>query len=489
LKGSKRYQRAQLEEALKKLQQSGCEYADIRVVNTWSEGIRVKNGAVEGITADFDAGFGVRVLYKGAWGFASSNKFSARSLEATAKKALDIAKASSLTVARENRARLSKLEPQIGRYKNRFEIDPFDVPLDRKIEMLIEATDILRKDKKVVVASGNMRFWRQMKIFASTEGSYIEQEIVQSGGGIVAIAQGDDDVQTRSYPASHGGDFASRGFEFIEEMELAKNAERTREEVIELLKAPPCPSGKKDLILYGDQLALQVHESCGHPTELDRVLGTEISLAGGSFLQLSEFRKLRYGSPIVNITADATIEGGLGSFGYDDEGVPAQRTYLVKDGLFCGYLTSRETARVLRQRSNGTMRAESWNKIPLIRMTNINLEPQSGTLDDLIADTRDGLMFAANRSWSIDDLRLNFQFGCEIGYIIKRGRIVGICKNPNYTGITPKFWNSCDAICGREEWRVWGVPNCGKGEPMQIARVGHGTSHARFRKVEVGVKG
>jgi len=489
LKGIKKYGRAQLEGVLRKLKRMDCGYADIRVVNTSSEGIQVKNGAVEGITTDFEAGFGVRVLYKGAWGFASSNKFSARSLEATAKKALDIAKASSSTLTKEKRARLSKLEKQIGTYKTPFKTDPFNVPIERKIEILLEATDVLRKDKKVIVADGNMKFWRQVKIFASTDGSYIEQEIVQSGGGVVAIAQDKGEVQVRSYPASHGGDFASRGFEFIEEMNLAENAERIREEVIDLLKAPPCPSGKKDIILFGNQLALQVHESCGHPTELDRVLGTEISLAGGSFLQLSKFKKLKYGSPIVSITADATIPEGLGSFGYDDEGVPAKRTFLVKNGLFSGYLTSRETAPVLRQRSNGTMRAESWNKIPLIRMTNINLEPRAGTLDDLIADTKDGLMFAANRSWSIDDLRLNFQFGCEIGYVIKRGKIVGICKNPNYTGITPQFWNSCDAICGKREWRVWGVPNCGKGEPMQIARVGHGTAPARFRKIEVGVKG
>lgn len=484
----KRLERSQLEEVLKNLRSKGCEYADIRVVNSFSEGIKVKNGSVEGVTIDSDSGFGIRVLYNGAWGFASSSKFSKGSLEKTAEKALSIAKASSITLTKEKRAKLSKLEPQVGTYKSPVEIDPFAIPLEQKIAILIEATESLKKNKKIIVARGNLNFWRQIKVFASTEGSYIEQEIVQSGGGITAIAQDNGEVQTRSYPASHGGDFASRGFEFIEEMKLVENAERIREEAVALLKAPPCPTGKKDLILLGDQLALQVHESCGHPSELDRVLGTEISLAGGSFINVSKLGKLKYGSKIVDITADATITSGLGGFGYDDEGVPAQRVFLVKEGIFSNYLTSRETAYVLGQRSNGTMRAESWNKIPLIRMTNINLEPKSGKLDDLIADTKDGVMFATNKSWSIDDLRLNFQFGCEIGYVIKNGKIRGICKNPVYTGITPEFWNSCDAICGKEEWHVWGVPNCGKGEPMQIARVGHGTAPARFKKVEVGVK-
>lgn len=484
----KRVERAQLEEVLKNLKVMGCEYADIRVVNSSSEGIKVKNGSVEGVTIDSDSGFGVRVLYKGAWGFASSNKFSKNSLEKTAEKSLDIAKASSTTLTKDKRAKLSNLAPQIGTYKNAFKLDPFEIPIEKKIEILVAATEILKKDKKIIVVRGNFNFWRQSKIFASTEGSYVEQEIVQSGGGITAIAQDKGDVQTRSYPASHGGDFMSRGFEFIEEIKLVENAERIREEAVALLKAPTCPTGKKDLILFGDQLALQVHESCGHPSELDRVLGTEISLAGGSFINLSKLGKLKYGSKIVDITADATIKSGLGGFGYDDEGVPAQRVFLVKEGIYSNYLTSRETAYLLGQKSNGTMRAESWNKIPLIRMTNINLEPKAGKLADLIADTKDGIMFGTNKSWSIDDLRLNFQFGCEIGYIIKNGKITGICKNPVYTGITPEFWDSCDAICGSEEWHVWGVPNCGKGEPMQIARVGHGTAPARFRKVEVGVK-
>jgi TldD protein len=264
-------------------------------------------------------------------------------------------------------------------------------------------------------------------------------------------------------------------------------AERVAEEAVALLSAPQCPSGRRDIIIEGGQLALQVHESIGHPIELDRVLGTEASYAGTSFLTLDKLNSLKYGSGIVNVVADATVPGGLGTFGYDDEGVPAQRVDIIRDGLFVGYLTSRETAPVIGRRSGGAMRADGWRNIPLIRMTNVNLLPGDRELDDLIADTDGGLYLATNRSWSIDDHRLNFQFGTEIAHEIKGGKLGQMYKNPTYTGITPEFWNSCDAICDHRHWQMWGTPNCGKGEPGQTAHVGHGVAPARFRNVQVGV--
>jgi TldD protein len=246
----------------------------------------------------------------------------------------------------------------------------------------------------------------------------------------------------------------------------------------------------KDIILEGSQLGLQVHESIGHPIELDRVLGTEANFAGMSFLTLDKLGTLKYASDVVNVVADATPAHGpgLGTFAYDDEGVPAQATPIVKAGLFVGYLTSRETAAAVGQaRSGGAMRAEGWNRIPLIRMTNISLLPGTWKLDDLIADTDDGIYMETNRSWSIDDRRYNFQFGTEIGWEIHAGKKTRMLKNPSYGGITTEFWNSCDAICGPEYWTLWGVPNCGKGQPMQAMGTGHGASPARFRKVQVGV--
>jgi TldD protein len=241
------------------------------------------------------------------------------------------------------------------------------------------------------------------------------------------------------------------------------------------------------LILGATQLALQVHESCGHPIELDRVFGTEASYAGTSFLTTDKLGHFRYGSDIVNITADATILGGLGTFGFDDEGVPAQRTPIVRNGIFVGYLTSRETATRLGLQSNGAARADGWNRIPIIRMTNINLEPGTWRFEDLIADTDDGIYMELNKSWSIDDKRLNFQFGTEIAYEIKQGKFGAMLKNATYTGLTPQFWGSCDAICNQDYWNVWGTPNCGKGQPPQTAHVGHGTAPARFRNVRVGI--
>jgi TldD protein len=301
-------------------------------------------------------------------------------------------------------------------------------------------------------------------------------------------------MQQRSYPNSFGRHQGTAGWEFVNRWDLTGNARRIAEEAVALLQAPQCPAGLTTLILDGPQLALQVHESCGHPIELDRVFGTEAAYAGTSFLTPEKYNTLRYGSEIVNLTADAVTPTGLGTFGYDDEGVPAQQTDIVRDGLFVGYLTSRETAQQLRrihpdapQRSNGCMRADGWNRIPIIRMTNVSLQPGDWDLDDLIADTDDGVYMLTNKSWSIDDKRLNFQFGTELAYEIKKGKLGRMLKNATYTGITPKFWGGCDAICHKDHWNVWGTANCGKGQPGQVAHTGHGTAPARFRNVQVGV--
>jgi TldD protein len=303
------------------------------------------------------------------------------------------------------------------------------------------------------------------------------------------------EVQKRSYPNSFGRDQRAEGWEAILAMDLPGNAERIGNEAVALLSAKPCPSGVTTVILGPTQMALQIHESCGHPIELDRVFGSEASYAGTSFLTPEKLNALRYGSELVNITADATTPGGLGTFGWDDEGVPAQRVPIVRDGIFCGYLTSRETAQQLREivgdeapeSSGGAMRADGWGRVPLVRMTNVNLEPGDWEFDDLVADTDDGIYMEVNKSWSIDDKRLNFQFGTEIAYEIKGGQLGAMLKNATYTGITPQFWASCDAICNENHWRAWGTANCGKGQPGQTAHTGHGTAAARFRNVRVGI--
>jgi len=462
-----------------------AQYADIRLVRRRVEEIAVKNGKVDALTRNEDYGFGIRVLYQGAWGFGASSKVNKTEMEKTLGRAWKIAKASSRI--KENDARFVPAPAVVENYRTPVSVDPFSVSLDRKVSLLLESDETLRRNPKVKISEAFMGGYEAEKTFASTEGSFIEQKIVECGAGISATAIEGSEVQVRSYPNSFRGNFATRGYEWIEGLKIKDHAERVAEEAAQLLSAKPCPSGTTTLILEGSQLALQVHESIGHPIELDRILGTETSYAGTSFLSLDKVGSFRYGSDLVNVTADATVPGGLGTFGFDDEGIRAQRAPIICRGILTNLLTSRETAHLLGKESNGTMRADGWNRIPLIRMTNINLEPGEWTLERMITDTEEGLFLSTNRSWSIDDKRIDFQFGTEIGWEIKKGKLGSMVKNPTYTGITPQFWNSCDAVANRDHWQMWGTPNCGKGEPGQIAHVGHGTAPARFRNVRVGV--
>ena len=472
--------------ALDRARDLGASYADIRVVETQRENINIKNGTVEGLSMGEEQGFGVRVLANGAWGFASSSIVDNDTLDRVVEQAVQIARASAKV--RTNPADIGTPMRYVDSYRTPIEIDPFKVPLEEKIALLAQANDNLRKVKGIQVATTALNAIREKKLFASTEESYIEQELYSIGCAMDATAVREGEVQTRSFPSSLGGQWASEGYELVKRWDLPGNAEQIASEAVALLDAPQCPSGFKTIVIDSSQMALQVHESCGHPIELDRVMGMEASFAGTSFITLDKLDKLKYGSDIVNIVGDATLSKGLGSFKYDDEGVPAQRFDIIKEGVFRNYLMDRETATMLGRQSNGTSRASGWNRIPMIRMTNISLMPgPSGTLEDLISEVDDGLFLSTNRSWSIDDKRLNFQFGTEIAWEIKGGKLGQMYRNATYTGSTPEFWNSCERIGGPESWVLWGVPNCGKGEPMQIGLVGHGAAPARFHNVRVGV--
>ena len=462
----------------------GATFAEVRIVEGRSETLEVKNGTAEVVKHNENHGCGVRVIVDGAWGFASTAKIERGEIEAITDLAVKIARASAIT--KKENVILSPAEKVVADYRTPVKIDPFTVPMAKKVDLLLEAEALLR-EKGVRISQAFMSIFGEKKIFANTEGSYISQEIIECGGGIAARAIKDGEVQVRSYPNSFRGNFGTGGYEFIEALDLQGNAPRVGSQAVELLSALQCPSKVTTLIIDGSQLALQVHESCGHPIELDRVFGTEASYAGMSFLTPEKLNNFRYGSDMVNIVADGTIPGGLGTYAFDDEGIASRRIPIIKDGMFVNYITSRETAAKIGQQSNGAMRASGWNRIPLIRMTNINLEPGDWTLNDLIADTEDGIYVETNRSWSIDDKRLNFQFGTEIGWEIKNGKLTGMIKNPTYTGITPQFWASCDAVCNKDHWKLWGTPNCGKGEPSQTMHVGHGTAPARFQKIRVGV--
>jgi TldD protein len=458
-------------------------YADCRVVQRSVQTIVVKNGRVARIAFYEDEGLGVRVIVDGAWGFASVDRLDGGSADATVLRALRIARASARV--RGKPLHLAPVQPVTGEYVTPVQQDPFAVPLDRKVELLLRTDAAMARVPQATVREASLEFVRERRLFASSEGARIEQTIVESGGGFDATATSADEVQTRSYPNSFGRHQLCAGWEAIEAMDLDGQAERVAAEAAALLTAEPCPDGVMTVILDGTQAALQVHESCGHPTELDRVLGAEAAYAGTSFLTPDMLGGFRYGSEQVTITADATRAQGLGTFGWDDEGVPAQRTVLVDHGRFSGYMSSRETAAEFGWESSGTMRADGWARIPLIRMTNVNLEPGDSSLEEMIATTERGVFLETNRSWSIDDRRLNFQFGTQNGWVIENGQRTRLVRNPIYSGITPEFWRSCDAVAGPDEWRMWGVVNCGKGEPGQAMHVGHGAAPCRFQNVRV----
>jgi TldD protein len=473
-------------EAVEAARAAGAHYADARFVHEDSESITVRNQEMEGIDRATSEGVGVRVMVDGYWGFAATARPEGAEIARTASLAVEIARAAA-RLPREP-VKLNEIEPVTGTWASPFQDDPFNVSLEEKVALLMEATRRMQEVDGLAFAEGGIDLYRVRTSFASSEGSAIEQTVLHSGAGLDATAISEGELQRRSYPNSFRGHIAAAGWEHIAKLGLIEEAERTATEAVELLSAADCPSEVTTLVLDSGQMELQVHESIGHAVELDRVLGMEESYAGSSFVSPGDRGKLRYASDLVSITADATIPGGLGSFGWDDEGVPAQRVPIIVDGTFQDFISSRETAGAIGGTSTGAMRADGWGNLPLIRMTNINIEPGEGSLADIIGDTKDGIFMATNQSWSIDDKRVNFQFGCEIAWRIKAGKLTQMYRNPNYTGITTEFWRSCDAVGGREDWTLWGTPNCGKGQPAQTARVGHGTSPARFRNVRVGVR-
>jgi TldD protein len=475
--------------ALDTATQRGATYVDARIVDERARTITTKNGKLGHASENESLGIGVRVIADGAWGFAAIDELKREPVEATAAKAVEIARASARVKSQE--LRLVPEKPAKADWTAEYKIDPFTTSVEQNLDLLLRADKEMRSVPGVTLAEANLNFRRYQQWFYSSEGADIHQLRFISGTGYAAYSFEGTEIQKRSYPNSFGGQFQNRGYELIEELKLVENARRIGEEAVALHKAPQCPEGNFTLVLDSAQLGLQIHESIGHPIELDRVLGMEANFAGTSFLTLDKLRKLRYGSDLVNVVADATPAHGpgLGTFAYDDEGVAAQCTPIITKGLFTGYLSSRETAPAIgEQRSNGTMRAEGWNRLPIIRMTNVSILPGEKplSLDQLISGVDDGIFMKTNRSWSIDDKRYNFQFGCEIGWEIKGGKLGRMIKNPSYSGITTEFWNSMDAICSREHWSLWGTPNCGKGQPMQTMGTGHGAAPARFRNVKVG---
>jgi TldD protein len=475
--------------ALETAKLRGASLAEARVVDERNRALATKNGKISAASDAESLGIGIRVVADGAFGFAATDNLTREGVQSCAARAVEIAKASATVKAQplhmvpEPAAKADWASP--------CRIDPFSISIEQNLALLFAIDEELRKTQGVTLAETNMNFRRYEQWFFNTEGAEIHQTITTSGAGYAAHSFEGTEIQKRSYPNSFGGQYQNKGYELIEELKLMDHATEIAEQSVALHSAAQCPEGTFDIVLDSSQLGLQIHESVGHPIELDRALGMEANFAGTSFLTLDKLRTLKYGSDIVNVVADATEAHGpgLGTFAYDDEGVAAQCTPIISNGLFTGYLTSRDTAAAIGDtRSGGCLRAEGWSRLPIVRMTNVSILPGERplTLEELISSTDRGVFMETNRSWSIDDKRYNFQFGCEIGWEIVGGKRSRMLKNPSYSGITTEFWNSMDAICSRDQWTLWGTPNCGKGQPQQVMGTGHGASPARFRNISVG---
>jgi len=464
---------------------AGSTYADARVFVRRQQSVACQNQVIESLSQDESAGIGVRALVGSSWGFAAVTELSERAAADSGRRAVHTARASASVPGAD--LILADAPVVEAAYETPYREDPLAVSLSEKSDLLVMATATMQSVAGIGLAKASMSFWDTEKWFTSSQGHRIFQHLVESGGGMSAMAIGESETQIRSYPQSFG-QFETGGYEVIRSFDLEGNAGWIAEQAVELLSAPQCPEGAKQLILEGSQLALQIHESVGHAIELDRILGWEAAFAGTSFLDLERLGSLRYGSELMNITADATIPGALGTFGYDDEGTPAQRVDIVREGTWVGALTGRDSAAIAGVAPGGMVRADGYNRIPMVRMTNVGLLEGESSLEEIISETRDGIYMSTNRSWSIDDKRLNFQFGCEAGWEVKDGRIGRMVKNPTYTGITPRFWGDLDMLAGGAEHIHWGTPNCGKGQPMQVGHTGHSAAPGRFSEVRIGVR-
>jgi TldD protein len=463
---------------------AGAEYADARVVISREQSLEALNETIESLGQAEQAGVGVRALIGSSWGFFATPELSGG--RRAGEEAAAIARASASVPGPP--MPLADVPVREDHYETPYREDPFKVSLSEKADLLIGVTATMRSVSGVALARAFLSAWDTQKWFVSSQGHRIAQHLVECGGGMDATAVGETETQRRSYPQSFG-QFETGGYEIIRNWDFPAHAGRVAEEAVALLSAPECPQGETDLILESSQLALQIHESVGHAIELDRILGWEAAFAGTSFLDLTALGKLVYGSPVMNITADATLPGALGTFGYDDEGTPAQRVDIVREGIWVGVLSGRDSAALAALPPGGMVRADGYARLPMVRMTNVGLVPGDSSLEEIIAATDDGIMMATNRSWSIDDKRLNFQFGCEVAWEVRNGQVGRMLRNPTYTGITPRFWGSLDMLAGGDEWIFWGVPNCGKGQPQQAAHTGHPAAPGRFRGVRVGVRG
>ncbi len=469
--------------ALKRVTASGAEYGDIRLVRTTSHTISGEDRRIASIWDVDDTGFGVRVLYHGGWGFAASSILSLEEIPRVAELAVEIARGSASLAS--EKVRLVDEPVHRDRVVTAIRRDPFAVPLEQKTALLCEVMDYLQRQPEIVRSSASLWACRDQKLFVSTEGTRLEFDLLAAHGEFTATARHNGRFASRSFNTPH----LRTGYELIEEANFLAEAPRIAAQAVEKVKAAAIQPGTYDLVLDPEHLSLTMHESCGHPSELDRALGYEANYAGTSFLTTDKRGTFRYGSPHVNLVADNTEPETLAATGYDDDGVSCQKWDIVRDGVFVGYCTNREVAaKIGETRSRGSNRADGWGSVPIVRIANIGLESGAAALDDLIADVKRGIYIEGHGSYSIDQRRYNFQFGGDAFWLIENGRRTQMVRDVIYHGITPEFWGSCDGVADRTHRQRYGFITCGKGQPGQSGWMTHAASHARFRHVAV-IKG
>ena len=473
-----------LEAAIGTAAEGGASYADVRLSETQELRLYAVSGRAPDERIEGNLGLGVRVLVDGVWGFASRPLRDASDAVAAARDALRNA----LAAAAGSRERLTlpQRPAECGFYQTAAAVDPFAVGAAVREGVVADALAAATATAGVVQAQAGVNAKRSHRYFASTEGSRQEQHFVECGGMVLAIAAGDQIVQRRSYPNSFHGNTAAAGWEYLEGLRLPDHAARVGAEAVQLLSAPVAGSGTADIVIGPAQLALQIHESTGHALELDRILGDEANFAGRSFIGPDAVGRLKYGSPAVNVVADATVPGTRGSFMFDDEGTRTRRTMLVTEGIITNFLSSRDSAARIGTESTAAARSDGWGYLPLCFATNVFLEPGTGRLDELFDRMGNGYYLDDNRSWSIDSQRLNFQFGTEVAWEVRNGKRTRLLRDFSYGGITPQFWGSLEASAGPAEFATFGMP-CGKGEPKEWGFLSHGAAPSLFRNAAIGV--
>ena len=470
--------------ALDTARSAGATYADVRIADYRRQSVATREARVLSINDSSDRGFGVRVIASGAWGFAASAAVTRDEVVRVARQAVAIARANAV-LAREP-VELVPVAKHVAVWRTPIEKDSFEVPLKDKIDRLLAINAEALKVSGVSFCSSSMGFVREHKFFASSEGSYIEQWLQRCDPSfkVTSVDRKRNSFQSRgSYTDPRGV-----GYEYIESYPWSEDARQAGEDAVAKHTARSVEPGLRDLILHPTHLWLTIHESIGHPTELDRALGMEANFAGTSFLTPDKLGRFRIGSDIVNFVGEKTAPGSLATCGYDDDGVKTSAWHLVERGIFVDYQTTRDQARLIGQKaSHGSSYSQSWRDVPFQRMPNVNLVPGQKPLSQaqLVADTEDAILIMGNGSYSIDHQRYNFQFGGQAFYEVKKGKIVGMLRDVAYQARTPDFWGSCDAICDKSAYYVGGSMYDGKGEPSQSNAVSHGCSTARFRRVNV----